>query len=735
MAVRKRKKIKLRYKAERVLFSDVLPYELPVIFSNRYFYRFLLENGVRWEDGKITYRGDIREGAKEILLLLMNCKNDAELNSNEIEENHLQTIPFNYRIKHKPTKARVLSVVHPANQIRMVGFYEKYKSLILYYCNRDDFSIRHPKKVACYFYYRDKLHHQLLGRKADSIELFFNEYENLKTYFSYQKYTNIYKFYEDHLYQRAEKKFPHLLKFDIQSCFDSIYTHSITWATNGGKDIYKMSFRSKDKTFGSEFDEVMQKMNYNETNGIVIGPEFSRIFAEIIVQHIDCVVKERLEKCGYRMNVHYLCCRYVDDYFFYYEKEEVKNKALQLFDEVMIEYKLSINDSKTINYERPFITEITMAKQQIDSIVLDFLSFQDGLKEDDEDKDGDDAEEAEDDDLSKDEQCLEKALNSNAKLYVKSTKLIAKYKAVLKAVGVENKDVVNYALAQIERKLVSVLNRFDRVFKQLCMGINDQDREKECREKKEKLEHMLSEYLINLTDVVFFLYADCKRVNTTLKLMKIMNAIIIYLDNDYYPQKDEKVQRFSNTIRDVVFRNIQKEIDMVFRTSMYEEETPLETLYLLITIKSMRDKYRINQQVIDEYLGIEYDKEHPCKIKSAPKMNALVIILLMYYYGASNKYFKQRIGLISIIRDKFRNVAKENRRRSAELVLLFLDLLACPYLRSKDRVRICKLMDVSPQAQQKMEKYLRKKRYMFTRWTNVNLTKELGAKVSLEVYS
>lgn len=52
MALR-RKKIKLRYKAERVLFSDVLPYELPVIFSNRYFYRFLLENGVKFKDGKL----------------------------------------------------------------------------------------------------------------------------------------------------------------------------------------------------------------------------------------------------------------------------------------------------------------------------------------------------------------------------------------------------------------------------------------------------------------------------------------------------------------------------------------------------------------------------------------------------------------------------------------------------------------------------------------------------------
>ncbi len=39
--MKKRKKIKLSYSKERVLFSDVLPYECPIFFSNRYLYRFL----------------------------------------------------------------------------------------------------------------------------------------------------------------------------------------------------------------------------------------------------------------------------------------------------------------------------------------------------------------------------------------------------------------------------------------------------------------------------------------------------------------------------------------------------------------------------------------------------------------------------------------------------------------------------------------------------------------------
>ena len=38
----------------------------------------------------------------------------------------------------------------------------------------------------------------------------------------------------------------------------------------------------------------MQRLNYNETNGIVIGPEFSRIFAEIILQRVDKEVEKAL---------------------------------------------------------------------------------------------------------------------------------------------------------------------------------------------------------------------------------------------------------------------------------------------------------------------------------------------------------------------------------------------------------------------------------------------------------
>ncbi len=53
MKIKKRRQIKPNN--ERVLFSDVLPFETPAIFSNRGFCNFLRENGVKKEGNIITW--------------------------------------------------------------------------------------------------------------------------------------------------------------------------------------------------------------------------------------------------------------------------------------------------------------------------------------------------------------------------------------------------------------------------------------------------------------------------------------------------------------------------------------------------------------------------------------------------------------------------------------------------------------------------------------------------------
>ena len=517
----------------------------------------------------------------------------------------------------------------------------------------------------------------------------------------------------------------------------------MAWATNSGRDIYKKTFKGKnDGTFGNAFDLLMQRMNYGETNGIVIGPEFSRLFSEIILQQVDTCVRRRLEEDSYKLGTDYLCYRYVDDYFFFYSVPEVKKAAMRYFQEELREYKLSISESKTKEYNHPFITEITIAKQGIDKLITDYMSFHDGKNgvienEDDDVQSNDTTDDVEKYDVENglsDEKLLE-TLSRNDSLYFKSNHFIAKYKAIIATAKVENREVVNYALSRIERKLLSVLNRYDRDFKRLSAACHEGKRMNECAEKKNKMEAMLANYLVQICDVAFFMYSDCRRINTTLKVMNIMNIIIIYLDNNYKLDEGLGMTRFTNVIRDTVFRHIQKEIEQVFRISNYNEQTPLETLFLLVTIKSLRSKYRINQDILDQYLGIQYEGFKLKQGVKHPQMNALVIILLFYYYGNSDKYKGQRYALIELATQKFKNGDKKQRGRYSELVILLLDLMACPFLRHKDRRKMCSAMGVNETSQTQIEEYLKKRKYMFTRWTNVNLTKELGAKVSLEVYS
>jgi len=51
---KKTKKIRQNVK-ERVILTDVLPFELPIIFSNRYFYEFLSSNKVRYDAGSVFW--------------------------------------------------------------------------------------------------------------------------------------------------------------------------------------------------------------------------------------------------------------------------------------------------------------------------------------------------------------------------------------------------------------------------------------------------------------------------------------------------------------------------------------------------------------------------------------------------------------------------------------------------------------------------------------------------------
>ncbi|MGP7732949.1 antiviral reverse transcriptase Drt4 [Oceanimonas smirnovii] len=142
------------------------------------------------------------------------------------------------------------------------------------------------------------------------------------------------------------KKF--IVEADIANCFNSIYTHSLSWAALGF-DEYKKQFAGERKeapSWHSMLDMYQRKTKRNETNGVPIGSATSSIFVELILSKVD----SKLRDLGYEFK------RYIDDYICYTESFEKANKfILDLTVELRV-YKLSVNLNKTKIHELPMST-------------------------------------------------------------------------------------------------------------------------------------------------------------------------------------------------------------------------------------------------------------------------------------------------------------------------------------------------------------------------------------------
>lgn len=598
--------------------------------------------------------------------------------------------------------------------------YEQYKYSILYLCHQSKYSLRKPYKIAQYFYYRDRLHRRLSGHESDKVELFFNEYENLKTYFSYEKYANIYKFYEDYRYQRAEKKFKYLVKFDLQSCFDSIYTHTISWATAGGANKVKVLPGYHGSWVDDAFDNLMQSVNARETNGIVIGPEFSRIFAEIILQYIDQKVEQELLKKNLRLKSTYECYRYVDDYFLFYNDENVRNLFMESLTKWLKEFKLQINPSKTEVYERPFITKVTIAKQRIENLLSNIFSIP--LWEEMESNLSTEKEEdTEDEDLDKDREILDKKFN----IYLPANDVNTQIKVIVKECGIEYRDIANYLLEKISQRLDAFLNRYEIGFKKYERLMSKEETNKDDVETHaQRVQRKLTNYLVSLIDVTFFVFNSNRQINTTLKLQKIINSIIIYAKR-HGDFKVNPAVRFQTISKDIIFKKIQDEIALVLATTDSHRNTLHESLYLLILAKELGYAYLLSPEVIRSFIE-----------KSELQYNFFACLILLYYYANHKCYDLQKALLTDEILKKYRLVAESERKRNSELTILTADMMTCPFVDDAYKQILLTLMGITETKDlQMIMRFAKKQKYIFTRWTMFNLNKELQAKISQEVYS
>ncbi len=138
-----------------------------------------------------------------------------------------------------------------------------------------------------------------------------------------------------------------LLKADILRFFPSIYTHSIPWALMG-KSSAKAAMGPPNilrGTWQDDADMLSRSINNNQTIGIPVGPDTSRVLAEVILSHIDISLSKKFR----RLNG----IRYIDDYEFVFAIRSEAEEVLGYLQHLLNEFELALNPSKTAIIELP----------------------------------------------------------------------------------------------------------------------------------------------------------------------------------------------------------------------------------------------------------------------------------------------------------------------------------------------------------------------------------------------
>lgn len=497
--MRKRRRRSVPANEHRVLLSEVLPFELPAALGNVGLFNRLVDVGLRrGSDGR--YRVRKRDTATVLLLRMLLGETVTVSAAPDHSGRFLveagdgggrrysQTSPFKFSIRHREGSRRELSVAHPRSQLDVVDFYDRFNGLILHYAGRGAFSLRRPAGIAKVGVYRDWL---FVHKRGEYPEIRDAERHGasdmaVRSFFTYDRYTNIHQFYDSSEYRHSERKYGYLIKADITKCFDSIYTHSIAWATNG-LELVKSQLRIKRDvdSFGASFDALMQAQNRDETSGILIGSEYARLFAEIILQRVDVEVEDSLLKAGLVSGRDYEVLRYVDDYFLFLASREYEAVVLEALESRLRVYKLHLNASKREAAETPWLSPLSVAKERLRAQI----DIGDAARPD-----------------------------STAEPWnITTAELIAGYKRVLIDTDAEPPDLANYALSRIERAVERLIGSADW----FIGGASDESEEPAWRRQL-----MVDRALIALIEFAFFVYGGVRRASPGVKLARIVTSVV-----------------------------------------------------------------------------------------------------------------------------------------------------------------------------------------------------------------
>jgi hypothetical protein len=419
-----------------------------------------------------------------------------------------------------------------------------------------------------------------------------------------------------------EKRYCLLRTLDVSRCFDSIYTHSISWALLG-KELAKENKRTK--STAKEFDDLMKYVNHGETNGIVIGPEISRIFAEVILQTVDLAVIRKLESRKYRYGREYSLRRYVDDVFIFANSDLVADEAKEIYMDALAEFNLHCNPLKMTAIKRPFTTEKTVIIDRA-RLLLESLSAQ--IFEN----------------YEKESSRLRPATIRHG------ARITADFRTAIKSICHEAKTGYH----ELSSYLISAL--CDRVRRLVSLR-------KPLDEEEERRYRTVFGILLRL---LFFVYTVAPTVNASYR-MALAIVLMIRFARRRLPRECPAIEQLVYSEAVSYLRSQAQH-----KPGALSRLVSLESINVLLVIRELGDTYRVSAQLIEE-LFAPGERTEKCA-----DWCYFEIVSCMFYIQDRSEYASLKKAIDNEVDKRLSDLT--DLAQSAEKVYLFLDMLTCPYV-------------------------------------------------------
>lgn len=144
---------------------------------------------------------------------------------------------------------------------------------------------------------------------------------------------------KDNFTSLVEANYEYIAHTDIAAFYHSIYTHSIPWALHG-KDYAKKHKRDQ-SLIGNLIDLLCRNSQDGQTIGLTVGPDTSRMIAELIgtAVDIDLATDDALLVKS--------CKRFVDDFTIGCSSKPEADKIISSIRRVAQKFELELNSRKT----------------------------------------------------------------------------------------------------------------------------------------------------------------------------------------------------------------------------------------------------------------------------------------------------------------------------------------------------------------------------------------------------